>query len=297
MFIKRASKCRLIFVTGKGGVGKSAVSAALAGTLASRGRRVALVELSSEYTLCRFLATPPSNSHMDDISPHLCLFRFQPDDILEDFVDEKFHFRGVYKILFDNRFVKYFLDATPGFHEFLIMSRLWHLAEHNLTPFDTIIVDAPATGHALALFEVPKIVTEAVHSGPLRQAASRSLDLITNNTKTGIIIVSIAEEMSATEAGIIKAKSKKMGLNTIGVVINRIDDGLPTSVPVKKIPKEHSVTIKNIMDYNIKIAANQKKHIGTLKKIFGKNIIYLPTINGADDPAIASNFEGFFNEY
>lgn len=287
-------KRRLIFVTGKGGVGKSSASASLAKRLGESGRRAALAELTPEHILCRHFLIPPSGQFMREISPKITLYHLQTDNILAEFVDEKFHFKGVYKTFLDNRFVKYFLDATPGFNEFLIMGKLFKLVKHENPPFDTVIVDAPSTGHAIAMLEVPRIVAKAVHRGPLKELAVKSLNLITDKTKCGVIIVSMAEEMPATEAVFLKDAVRKLGLATIGLVINKVEQEIKANIGRGAIPARHRKIIDGLAHLNSAIRKNQKVHIDNLKLSFGGDTVKIPTLMGRDEAGISEEISRYF---
>jgi anion-transporting ArsA/GET3 family ATPase len=278
---------RLIIVTGKGGVGKSTVAASLAKLNASFENRTAIVDLGDDNTLCRHFSLSPTTAQTEEISPHLSLHRIRPKDVVEEYICGKVHFKGIYSALFDNRFVNYFLDATPGFNEFLITSKLWDLAVQDMRAFDTVIVDAPATGHALALLEVPQIVTSAIHSGPLKHAAAKSQDLLTNAEEAGVIIVSTPEEMPTTEAIKIKNKLSQLEIATLGLAINKVSPSFGKKYNTNSFPKKHALAIECFIENMKKTEKNQKTHLASLKKHFAKHFFEVPIVKNFNDEKIS----------
>lgn len=294
MLLEKIISRRLIFVTGKGGVGKSTLSAAIANLAASTGKHTAIIELCPEYTLDKFFSVPFTNQNIIEISPHISLLRLRTNLVLEEFVTEKFHSRGVYKVLFDNRLVSYFLDATPGFREFLIMGKIRNLVEQNRIPYDIVIVDAPATGHAIALLEVPKIVSNAVHSGPLKDLAENTLDLICDRNETGVAIVSLAEEMPTTEAIMLKAKMEELGLEPLGILANKIERAIHLDEGGKA--GKYLPVINNALKINNAIVRNQGTHIKTLKKTFGDMMLEIPFVRELDEAGITESISKIISE-
>jgi len=293
MLIDDILKRRLIFVTGKGGVGKSSVAASLARLTSGRQIRTALIELDTERSILRFLE-PRKKMRKDslELNPYLTVIQLRTDSILKEFVDEKLHFKGLYKLFFDNRFVSYFIDATPGFHEFLIMSKLWSLVEHSLTPFELVIVDAPATGHALALLDVPKVVTEAVHGGPLRDLAAKTLDLLSDHTKTGVLAVTIPEEMAVTEALTIQKESECFGLETLGCVINQVTTPMDNATDLSRVPSKHQKAISFFSEQNRTWANLERPHIQMIQRSFRKKLLTLSLVHSEDECKIVQSIVG-----
>jgi len=293
MLIDDILKRRLIFVTGKGGVGKSSVAASLARLASGRQIRTALIELDTECSALRFLE-PRKKMRKDslELNRYLTVIRLQTDSILEEFVNEKLHFKGLYKLLFDNRFVSYFIDATPGFHEFLIMSKLWNLVEHSLTPFELVIVDAPATGHALALLDVPKVVTQAVHSGPLRDLAAKTIDLLSDHKKTGVLAITIPEEMAVTEALAIQEESENLGLKTLGCIINQTTPPMDNGVNLGRAPQKYQKVISFFSEQNRTWVNLERPHIQEIKRSFKKKLLTLPLIHSEDECKVVQSIVG-----
>lgn len=293
MFLEKALNRRLLFVTGKGGVGKSTFSAALAKICASKRLRTALVELSGDQILGRHFGLSPNERQIEEISPYLTLHKLEAKYSLEEFVTEKFHLKKLYKALFDNRLVNYFLEATPGFSEFLIMSKLQKLAEHDPDSYDIVIVDAPATGHALALLEVPKIVSEAIHSGPLKDLAVKSLRLLTDKEDSGILIVSTPEEMPASEASVIKKSAGSLDINVLGLFLNRAFPEPLKQLRKTAVPLTHKKVIDAYLHIVQTLNKNSQTHVNFLKKVFGNKIIRVDIMSETAEDYVSNNISNY----
>ena len=143
---------RLLLVTGKGGVGKSTVAAALALRLASAGLRTLLCEVNADGRLGRMLAHPEVGADVVQVEPNLSMVDLQPDASMREYVLSKIRLERVYRAVFENRMVKYFLRFVPALAETVMLGKvMWHLRQWPDAPggFDRIVVDLPATGHAL----------------------------------------------------------------------------------------------------------------------------------------------------
>lgn len=190
---------RLLIVSGKGGVGKTTVSLALGLLAAQRGKKVLVVEVNSEEQVSHLLQRPPIGYHETELVAGLkglWGINIDPRKCFEEYVLVQIKFRKLYKTIFENRYVRNFIDATPGLADLMCIGKIYDLA----ADYDLVIVDAPATGHGIALLEISSIVSRAVRVGPLR-TQSEKIDLLLHDAaKTQIVLVTLPEEMPVTEA-------------------------------------------------------------------------------------------------
>lgn len=194
---------RLLLVTGKGGVGKSTVSAALAKRLAAQGRRVLAAEVSAEIggdsNLYRALGVPGVPvSEPRSIGSNLFGVRVHPS------AGHRLFLKGALKvgILVDaalkSSALNRFLMAAPAFPE---VGTLYHLVSLLRDPrFDHVVVDLPATGHALQLFRLPKVVLRIVPSGLVGDAIREGLSTMTDPQEAGAVVVTLPEVLPVSEA-------------------------------------------------------------------------------------------------
>ncbi|MBI4238911.1 MAG: ATPase [Deltaproteobacteria bacterium] len=188
----------LTFVTGKGGVGKSTVAAALACGCAAGGERTALIALGPHPFARLFNTETPIHYHGAEVAPRLTAFQLTPREAFEEYAVLRLGSAKLYHLCFDNRFVHYFLDATPGLNELMCLGKLWHLVV-KAHVFERVIVDLPATGHGLGFLDVPRILTESVHRGPLATLGEQMRSMLQDTAVTATLIVTRYEELPVNE--------------------------------------------------------------------------------------------------
>ena len=186
----------LTFVSGKGGVGKTTIALTLALLAARTGKKVLLVEINSEEQIARIMGRPPIGYEETPLLPHLTGLNILPKKSFEEYVVSQLHSRMLYRAVFENRLVKNFIDGTPGLAELMTIGKICSLADR----YDQIIVDAPSTGHCLALLQIASIVASAVRVGPLRTHSAAIDERLKDSARTGLILVTLPEELPVTEA-------------------------------------------------------------------------------------------------
>ena len=148
---------RLLLVTGKGGTGKSSVSAALGVLAARRGVRTVVVELGDSSALQELLRDPAgapqprSSREPEPVGERLFALRIEPMEALREYLELQLRVRLVARAIVGNSAFHRFLEAAPGWRELVILGKLWYLISREDragVPFwPLVIVDAPATGH------------------------------------------------------------------------------------------------------------------------------------------------------
>jgi anion-transporting ArsA/GET3 family ATPase len=198
-------KKNLWIVTGKGGVGKTTMSAALGMLSAQSGLKTLLVETHGLTHLADLLEVGIAGYEPCQVQKNLYLIQITPEQAFEEYVLQQIKFKVVYNTVFNNRYVRHFIDAAPGLNELLTIGKIWSLVEKDSAPrtkkpFDLVIVDAPATGHGLSLLTVAQVVVDAVRVGPLKNKAEEILHLLQDPQKTLTWLVTLPEEMPVNEA-------------------------------------------------------------------------------------------------
>jgi anion-transporting ArsA/GET3 family ATPase len=220
-----ASLPRLRIVTGKGGVGKTTIAAALALAEARRGRRVLLAEVNSRDRAALLLGVEATGSKLTAVLPGISLVDMNPRDTLREYVLLTFKFETVYKAVFENRLVKHFLRLVPSLAELTMLGKIWfHERElyDDVPRFDVIVLDAPATGHAVAMLRAPSVVQSTVPAGPLRENARAMDQLLRDNDRCVVHVVTTPEEMPVNEAvEIERAAGDELGMRMGATFINQ----------------------------------------------------------------------------
>ena len=195
---------RFIVIGGKGGVGRTTVSAALATVLARQGKRVLLAHVRTQLRMDRLLGCGVIDETIRHVEPNLWAVNMNPRAALRERGMMVLKLESVYRAVMENRLVKHFLRAIPSLDEYSMLGKAWfHTTEQRPdgTPrFDTVIFDGPATGHLLTMLRIPQVTLETVPDGPLTADASLIRDLLVDPVRTALWIVTLAEEIPVTEA-------------------------------------------------------------------------------------------------
>ncbi len=192
----------LIVVTGKGGVGKSAVAAAL-GTLLAERKRVLVLEVDPRENVHQLFGAPPSDGEFVPVGPSLHLQNLKPGQVLDQLVSEKLKLARLARRVLDSPIYRHFSESAPGLEEMAVLGHALRVLR-GLAPrapaVDLVVLDAPATGHGVSLLSAPLLVADVIQHGPIGRMTREVADLIGDPGRSGMVVVTLAEEMPATEA-------------------------------------------------------------------------------------------------
>jgi anion-transporting ArsA/GET3 family ATPase len=215
---------RLVVVTGKGGVGKSSLSAALALHAARRGRRVLVCEVNAQERIAPLLGSRPGGYRIRQLLPRVHAINVTPREALHEYGLKVVRFQAVYDAVFENRMVRHFLRIVPSFAELVMLGKILHeaRAEDGGAPrWDLVVMDAPATGHAVQLLRVPQALLDLVPPGPLRHDAEWMRALLLDPARTGIVLTTLPEELPVNETVELDAEIRGvLGMPRAALVVN-----------------------------------------------------------------------------
>lgn len=216
-----------LFVVGKGGVGKTTVSAALALSAARRGKKVLIAMCNAKERLSHLLEVDEVGPRNQPLFAGIEAVNMKPNIALEEYAMMILKARSLYKAVFENRFVEALLRGTPGIEAWSMLGKAYfHTEERNRdgSPrYDLVIMDAPATGHALDMLRVPRVISEVAPGGPLRTEAEKALALLRDPARTGGVLVSLPEDMPVNETmELHKALTEEIQLPVSQLVINSV---------------------------------------------------------------------------
>lgn len=195
---------RIVFLTGKGGVGKSTVAAALGLVATRRGKRTIICEVAQQERMSSVFHTEGVGYHETEIADDLYAFSIDPQRALEEYLQLQIRIKPVYDLMFKNRIFTYFAAATPGLRELVTIGKVWELAQLDRrvkrgAKYDLVIVDAPATGHGIGILRTPKTFSDIARVGPIKRQADAIYDFITDSDLTSVCVVAWPEEMPVNE--------------------------------------------------------------------------------------------------
>jgi len=212
----------LLVVTGKGGTGKSTVAAALGLIAAGRGMRTIIAEVAQRDDVSRALGG--TGVHEDELAPNLHHLSIDPQAAMEEYVIDQLPSRALADVLVSSRFFAYLAAATPGMRELVSIGKVWELAQSERRrasdrPYDLVILDAPATGHGVAVLSAPRTFAEAARVGRIARQG-RTIDaMLSDHQRTGVIAVARPEEMAVNETFALReALADEVGL-PVGLVV------------------------------------------------------------------------------
>ncbi|HEY8946255.1 MAG TPA: ArsA-related P-loop ATPase [Polyangiaceae bacterium] len=192
-----------LFVTGKGGSGKTTVTAALALALAARGRKVLVTASGARQRLSELLGGPELTTSITPLRHNLWGVFLTPDVALREYGAMVLKSQKLVDALFDNKYVQGFFKGAPGLKEWALLGKAWYHSVETLPDgsrrFDTVLFDAPATGHGLDMLRVPKVILAAAPPGRLRSDAERAYATLRDARVSGVVVTTLLEEMPVNE--------------------------------------------------------------------------------------------------
>ena len=217
---------RLVFVTGKGGVGKTTVAASLGLAAARRGKRTIVCEVAQQERMSRAFEREGVGFEESELAPNLNAISIDPQRALEEYLRVQIRSRALYGLLFQNRIFQYLAAAAPGVRELVTIGKIWELAQLERRwvkgeSYDLVIVDSPATGHGLGMLRTPRTFRDIARTGPVRRQADQIHSFIVDGRQTGVVVVALPEEMPVNETlDFRRMLAEEMGMGVDSIVVN-----------------------------------------------------------------------------
>jgi anion-transporting ArsA/GET3 family ATPase len=266
---------RLIFVTGKGGVGKSTVAMALAGVAARRGMRTIVADMNGA-----------GEGHEQQLAPDLFTLSIDPQRAMEEYLSVKVGGTAG-QILGQSRMFSAFAMATPGMRELLSLGKVWELAQPSrrtpgAAPYDLTVVDAPAAGHGAALLRTPRTFAQIARVGPIASQAGAIAKTLADRDFTAIVAVATPEDLAVTETLELDEALQRERLNLDLVVLNqchpdRFDEqDLEVLRPLAAAPEARLALAADLR------ARSEAEQSARLQQRFGERLQRLPFLFGRE---------------
>ncbi|MBI5844215.1 MAG: ArsA family ATPase [Deltaproteobacteria bacterium] len=227
-------KKRIAFMTGKGGVGKTTVSAALALAARDMGKNVLLVEVDESPTL-RYIFNREIPVYKEiTVAERLTVLTLDPDKALEEYVILQIKVAMAARMILNNRIFQYFMQAAPGWRELVTVGKIWYEFQQTTgrgrdkrPRYDMIVVDSPATGHGVSFLKVPSVFLNILKIGWMQGQAGDLQKMLTDGDTTVLNVVTLPEEMPVNEAAAMREMAQKHLGMTLGVTfVNGVHEAL-----------------------------------------------------------------------
>jgi anion-transporting ArsA/GET3 family ATPase len=303
---------RFVIISGKGGVGRTAVAAALARVAAARGKRVLVAQTNAVARLGRMLGHPtPLGPTVTQIAPGLAAVNMTPRESLHEYALMVLRYETVYRALFDNRFVRGFLQAIPGLDAYAMLGKAWWHTTEEEGPgkagrstgsgamggaarrprHDLVILDGPASGHATAMLRIPRSIGESVPAGPLLRDARAIAATLSDPAQTAMVIVTRPEELPAAETVELAMTARhELGITLGPVIVNAMPPGRLAAEPVASLlDRAGDGAGDEVLARTLAMAAGQRAHFETARTVMaslgrnpGQPIVTLPWLPSTD---------------
>lgn len=212
---------RLVLVTGKGGTGKTTVGIALGLAAARAGRRTLVCEVAGQERMSRVFRRTGVGFTETELADGLFGLSIDPDRSLQEYLAQQVGSRTLSGILFHNRVFQYLAAAAPGVRELATLATAWERAQPGRHPWDLVILDAPAIGHALGMLRTPRTYRDIARVGPVRRQADKIDSFLHDPTRTAVVVVALPEEMPVNETLEFRdALDEQLGMGVDAVVVN-----------------------------------------------------------------------------
>ena len=224
---------KVIFITGKGGVGKTTISIGIAKFLSKNGNKnVLLCDLAQEEIITKILGLRKTGYRIKKIDNGIHLLHIDPEKSLEEYVKLRLRYRILYLPLFSSGIYKQFVRSTPGLKEITVIGKIWY--EYQKGDFEHIVVDMPPTGHSLPMLKLPEVYMSAIRVGPIYNESKKLFDMMKNDSV--LIPVTIPQEMAINETiELIETAKRELPLPIPFVIFNRFFEEL-TEEEIENLP-------------------------------------------------------------
>lgn len=284
---------KLIVVTGKGGVGKTAVSLALSYLNAGHGRSplyVTLKEVKPGSIFFGYESGIDGRERLLDDGVNAVYI--DPNAALTEYIRENFvRLYPVYATILKSKTLQTFFEAAPGLKELITIGKVWHLGKRGgmrrgrAKPYDQVIFDAPSTGHAIPVLDLPSRVLQMVRGGAFRSHIEWVEGFLKDPEETAVVVVSAPEEMVVGETLELIEAVRSIGISVLFTVVNRVYESPFTKdeeeelgrVLDREIPPVAALSL-GIAKEHMEMAKTSERHMAKLRGVLKDSVLAVPRI-------------------
>lgn len=221
---------KLVLVTGKGGVGKSTCAAGIALSLARSGKRTLLVDLAARPSIRDMFAVPTTaREPIAPITsePNFYALHIRMEEAIRDYFSESLPVGRLVDIATNNPVLDRLWKAAPSFNELVVWSAILHYVRgtHPRTKlrFEHVVVDMPASGHAVTMLGVPQGITKIARLGNIAERARELVDLLTDRQQTAMTVVTLRDDLPVNETLQLRERLRdEVGMTVTHILLNQV---------------------------------------------------------------------------
>lgn len=288
---------QLVVVTGKGGVGKTSLTAALGRLLAGRGHRTLLLEVDPRESLHQLLGTEPSGGAVVKAGGKLSLQNLQPRAVVEGLVREKVKLGVLAKRIIASPAFQHFVDGAPGLREMAVLGYALRTVQGEYRhKADIVVLDAPATGHGASMLAAPQLLADMVAGGQLGEMAGALAGFVADPARCGVIIATLAEEMPVQETiELITLLKARLGRPPELVVANALYPPFPAAATRRRVPSAGEAD-RNLLDLWQQRTEGNERELARLRSAWAGALAELPLVSEERGPALLDRLESALAE-
>jgi|GEM_PF-762120 len=287
---------KLLFVTGKGGIGKTLVSVALAQAAAATGRKVLLVESSSRDQIAPLFGLDPVGHHETEAANGIRCINLNAAGNFREYITKYLGQVKLFETVLSHRVVQSFFSTIPGLAEAMMLGRLYYTCDVRNADDrpDLVICDSPASGHFLSLMTTPDAIVGSGLAGPILRDTGKVRDFLRRKQDVGIIYVCTPEPLVVSEAvEFLPEIQEKSPAVLCGVIVNRIP---PLASSGSGFGAGDSVLVDYLRERSAKAQAALDQLRVSIKKFPGIMFMGLRDLGFVDDPLPADFYRTFLTE-
>ena len=275
---------QMLFVTGKGGVGKSVVAASLGLASARSGRRTIVCEVGGQSRIPALLGVEPGKPGEEvKVDDQLFATTIEPYKVMEEWIGRILGSQRLTGLLTRSNFFRAFAEAAPGGMELGGTVKTWELAQskrwdRKKRGYDTVIVDGPAMGHALGMLRTPKTFADIARVGPIASQSERVREWLEDPKRTAYVAVALPAELPVSETIDLGGRLRRaIGRRLELVVANGVLPDRFTEEEVEAVRRvaEDTDAYRAVHGADVR-AENQHEHLARLTAEADAPVVELP---------------------